>query len=310
MASDIDELVTSIHDRIDDPIKQSRLIENTEKWNRLCSSLDVIGDTQYAIEFYENTDFPEKIGGKYLFIYGLLQAFYVQQDAVSNMHKALYDEKIKFKEDYKKIFSIRQLRDDAVGHPTDRDYGKSFIFISRHSLTKDKFEIMITYQNGIDEFKSADVTESINNQKEGIEIILKETIKKLDNDIKEFKEKYSMKKLQKYFENDIGYIFGNLYEMTYETDKKSPMAGTSLKIITELVNNIRKDLLDRYGSFRSMNEMQFCYEEIDYLIDFITAFYQCKKCDKILIRFLIECLKTRLDNLEEMCKAEDDKMSV
>ena len=60
-----------------------------------------------------------------------------------------------------------------------------------------------------------------------------------------------------------------------------------------------------------MNGIQFCYEEIDYLIGYITEFYQGNiKCDKILIRFLIECLRTRLDKLEEMCKAEDDKMSV
>ena len=307
--SNIYELVSLIRDRINNPIKQSRLIESDERWNRLCSSLDVVEDMQSAIEYYFTMKFPEETGGKYLFLYGLLQAFFLQQDAVSNMYKALYGEGINFKQDYKALFKIRQLRNDVVGHPTNRNKGKSFHFISQPTITKENFQIMTSYRNGIDRFSSINVIDSINTQEEEIISILKKTINRLDSDIKEFKEKYKMKKLHEYFERGIEYVFQKLYGMTYESDKESPMAGVSLKIITELVNNVRNKLIERYGSLRSLSGIESCYEEIDFLVDYITKFYRGKiRCEKMLIRFLIECLRKRIDDLADMCKKIDVEM--
>ena len=53
-------------------------------WSKLCSSLDVIGDTAQAFDSYLKIDEPESLGEKYLNIYGVLQALFIQQDAVTH----------------------------------------------------------------------------------------------------------------------------------------------------------------------------------------------------------------------------------
>lgn len=310
MENKIYELVSKIRDRINNPIKQTRLIEDKEKWNRLCSSLDVTEDTQSAIEYYQETEFPNENGGEYLYIYGLLQAFFVQQDAVSNMHKALYDVELNYKNDYKKLFNLRELRNDIIGHPTDRNQGKSFHFISQITLTKDSFQIMSSYRNDIDKFRTVNVIEIIDHQKKDIINILEIITDKLDNDIKEFKEKYSMEKLHKHFKKNINYNFEKLYEITHGTNKISPMAGIGLKMITKLVNGVKKELIYRYGSLQSLPGIEDCYKEIDYLINYITKSYDGKiQFESMLIRFLIECLEKRVRELEDMCKEIDTEMS-
>jgi len=56
--------------------------KDPDNWDRICSSSDVINDTTKAIKSYVKSDYPnENVGFQYLFIYGLLQALYLQQDA-------------------------------------------------------------------------------------------------------------------------------------------------------------------------------------------------------------------------------------
>lgn len=52
-------------------------------WPQLLSVLDTIEDSQAAINYYIRSDFPTDYGGKYLFVYGLLQALFLQQDAIT-----------------------------------------------------------------------------------------------------------------------------------------------------------------------------------------------------------------------------------
>ena len=54
-----------------------------KKCNKLCSALDIIEDTTLAIKSFQSCEWTTKaIGMKYLLIYGLLQALFVQQDAL------------------------------------------------------------------------------------------------------------------------------------------------------------------------------------------------------------------------------------
>jgi len=61
MAS-ISELEQDIRKFINSPRKQFHLLKDAEAWNRLCSSLDVIGDTELAIDAYFEKDITNAIG--------------------------------------------------------------------------------------------------------------------------------------------------------------------------------------------------------------------------------------------------------
>ena len=100
--------------------------------------MDMIEDLEYALESYLTEDSENaETGRKYLLIFGALQALYVQQDAIKNLHKAL---NIPYTMDIS-IEEIREIRNDAAGHPTNRK-NKEFIFINRSFLGIHKFQLM------------------------------------------------------------------------------------------------------------------------------------------------------------------------
>ena len=70
---------------INSPQKHYELRQNKALFSQLCSSLDVIEDTEAAITAYTEKDFGEDKPSHYLAVYCLLQAIYVQQDAVINL---------------------------------------------------------------------------------------------------------------------------------------------------------------------------------------------------------------------------------
>lgn len=60
------------------------------------------------------------VSARDLYIYGLLQALFLQQDAANGISTALLGKKIDFKQEYPSLFEIREIRNDTVGHPTLR----------------------------------------------------------------------------------------------------------------------------------------------------------------------------------------------
>lgn len=58
-----------------------------EHWAQLCAAMDVIRDSQRAIDKYQEIDQIDYIHGDALYIYGLLNAFYLQQDAATTIFK-------------------------------------------------------------------------------------------------------------------------------------------------------------------------------------------------------------------------------
>ena len=93
------------------------------------SAIWVLGDTDLAISSYLRTPFPTDDGNRYLVIYGLLQAMFLQQDEVKHICEAL-DVKT---EENSRLREIRNIRNISVGHPThlERKPDNYFGFLSR-----------------------------------------------------------------------------------------------------------------------------------------------------------------------------------
>lgn len=137
------DLEKEIRGYINQPRKQHQLLGSPASWNMLCSCLDVVGDTQLALKAYHEADESSHAGEKYLMVFGVLQILFVQQDAVDHLCEALDIEY----EAAPSLDIIREVRNDSVGHPTKcgRGKGKSYNFISRHTLTREGFELMKTF---------------------------------------------------------------------------------------------------------------------------------------------------------------------
>ena len=165
--------IMEIRDFVDSYPKQKELLKDSRNWQRLCSSMDTIEDTEEAIHEYIKLPEFSGIGSGYLYLYGLFQTMYVQQDSVRSLSKSLLKKDVNFKKDYPSIYKVREIRDDIFGHPTDRDRDRRSHIISRITLTKSSFQVL-DYYDDHNEFRTIDVYKAIEEQNRDILAILKQ----------------------------------------------------------------------------------------------------------------------------------------
>ncbi len=121
---------------VNKPEIQGRLIQDQRRWQQLCSSMDVIGDTNSAIVAYLDSPPIRDMGHLYLLAYGLLQVLYVQQDAVKHLAKAVGLEYVSPEE----FLTVREIRNKAIGHPAERAKGIVQVTLSHEGFTLYSFD--------------------------------------------------------------------------------------------------------------------------------------------------------------------------
>lgn len=177
----IPEYISQIRMYINKPRRKYALMQDSKAYNQLCSSLDCIGDTYMALVSYLNSDFPHEVGLRYIYLYGLLQVLFVQQDASKDMSTSLKIQIINNKD----LNKIRNIRHDSIGHPTNRGNGKSFHFISRMSITKESFTLLSFPTNSKPKFETIDIVDLIKKQIKCLNLMFRNIIKQLEeNEIK------------------------------------------------------------------------------------------------------------------------------
>lgn len=111
------------------------------RWHQVCAAMDVVSDTEWAIDafldIHPDVVAEETKGDQYLAAYGVLQAMFLQQDAIRSIHKAL--EHPLGRDEV--LMRIRAIRNDSIGHPTDSRSGR-FHFIVQHYLSRRGYQLM------------------------------------------------------------------------------------------------------------------------------------------------------------------------
>lgn len=191
---DVPELEMRIRDFTNEPRKSQLLRAQKHVWQQLCASLDVIGDSQLAIDAFPTEGTREGPGLLYLSIYGLLQACFLQQDAIQHLCEALkLGDSYK---DYPKLLLIRELRNDVVGHPTKRHPKPPhrYCSISRISLSPAGFKMLIE-ESDSSEFSYVSMPEVIADQRTYVRELLSSILAKLETELAEHKEQFRMERL-------------------------------------------------------------------------------------------------------------------
>ena len=158
--SDIHKIETRLRDLVNATRQLHSLYADKVRWNIVCSAMDVIGDTELAIQEYDKIRKVESNhGGSYLIVYGILQIMFVQQDAVRNLAKALGLEFDLPTE----LIEIRDLRTAFIGHPTEHRRGGiiSSGYISRPTLNPSGFQFLRTSSTGPDQWGYVNIPELI-----------------------------------------------------------------------------------------------------------------------------------------------------
>ncbi|MDE0043399.1 MAG: hypothetical protein OXT74_15275 [Candidatus Poribacteria bacterium] len=118
------------------------------------------------METYLTTDINDlDVGGKYMHIYGTLQALVMQQDAVKLFARTI---EVKYPDD-PWLSKIRKYRNQTLGHLPKHGGGKSgaLHFIKRDSITATGFELGTIHVKGKSAaFKTVDISQLIREQRD------------------------------------------------------------------------------------------------------------------------------------------------
>jgi hypothetical protein len=211
----IHDVVGQIRDLINESWKHSEIRKKpTSKQTgnpflRMASALDVLGDTESVIEAYISTDKSES-NMLTLQIYGVLQAMFVQQEALDSLSIALFAQGIKFKTSYPNLNDIRMKRNKAIGHPTQTN-SNSHIFTSAFNARKSgEFTITEYHEDGSKTSTKVDVDSMIHVQSSDVLLILRNIKKRLLSEKKDHYMKYKATKLLQIF-RDLAYPHEKLH---------------------------------------------------------------------------------------------------
>jgi len=236
----VSALMAALRDGINRPRKQTQLIQTASTWNMLCSSMDVIEDAELAIQSYSQKLFPDDDGEKYLFVYGVLQALFSQQDAVTNLCAAL---RIPYTPDTR-LKEVRDIRNDSIGHPTRRGGGKAvtYHFISRITMRKAGFQLMSTSSDSGDStFKDISITDLIIQQHDSLQVALSTVLETLSQEEARHREMYKDQKLKDAFPDVLGYYFSKAMEATYG-NRGMAYGAMHLGLIVEVLDELKSTL--------------------------------------------------------------------
>lgn len=306
----LNERMGEIRDLINTPRKKEALLQNNAMWDMLCSCMDMIEDLEYALENYLAED-PEnaETGRKYLLIFGALQALYVQQDAVCNLHKALH---IPYTTD-PLIEEIREIRNDAAGHPTNRR--NKVIFINRSSLGVHKFQLMKLNPTQKEESLSGEdmdinVPDLIATQKGIFGEVLNNLIEVLKKEEMEHKKKFADKKLAGVFSGTT-YPFEKVFDAVLSTNSShARRVSDHINQILGCVEKFKDGLKERGEPDHNITDT---YENLEYVLQHIKAYFD--KDNKTHIQkkdaYIFTCFaRQQVDALEDIASEIDERYSV
>lgn len=285
-------------------------------WLQLCSSLDIIEDTEFAITAFVSKEFGASKASYYLATYGLLQALYVQQDAVKHLCDSLGIAHDRSK-DYPRLEEIRQIRNNSVGHPTKRDKDKgrptSFHFITQMTLNPNSFDLVSEYSDGKSENRHISISSLVDDQCKFVSEILDSVIKKLEDDETAHKKRFAMEKLAFIFPQTMNYHFEKVFQEILR-GKTTGLGAENLEIIKEAIQKFREAVRRRDAAYDG--SFAFEYKMLDYAIAKLERFlYPVVNDDKPVIDqqtayIFAYFIKRQVAELQKTAQQIDDEYNV
>ena len=305
---DLADAIREIRDFVSAPRRQYGIMQDRRAWFQLCASMDLIEDSQLAIDAYPGST-SESYGALYLAVYGLLQAFFLQQDAVAHLGSAL---DISISED-PELKSVREARNDIAGHPTKRRGKKKNTFtthsISRWSLSTDAIEVYSSDEQASSLYpRRFRISELIEKQRQGIARALSAIQSELARREREHVAKFSGQPLTVIFPQTLGYTFSKIAEGIHSAGLHA-LARGNLDTVTSILASFREALVQQ-GELPANEHLEYDLAQLDYSLERLARYLDDPEGDALteadaeIYRFYIE---RKFDNLIAMAKAIDEE---
>lgn len=262
MESQINTEIITLMSRLRSYINETRqkylLIQNLLTFDQLIACLDCIEDTEEAIIKYKRIAIEEY---DYLSLYGILQALFLQQDALKHLNKSLLNESINLQIEYPALVAIRKIRNLTSGHPTENKH-KTFNQIMRTSMRKSGYTLVSRNYDSSSTSQDINLLEIIQTQKECIEEHLLKIIFKMENKLKQHKLKFLGKPLMNEIPNSLDYYISKLSEgLEYDPSNLS-IARVNCELLLEVLEKIKNGMIERYESLDAIISYKYLHAEI------------------------------------------------
>lgn len=299
---DVVTLECKIRDIYNIPRRYRKSQRDRSAFNQACSALDVIGDTELALQEYRTASGEYGKGLTYILVYGVLQALFLQQDAVTHLAESL-GLKIERPEE---LNEVRNLRNEASGHPTRKDLKrgrKSFHWISRGSLTRQGFQLMSMYSDADGYvFKNINLVNLIEIQATAVINLLSKVLDRLRKSENAHRSKYEAEMLIQVFRPSLPYLFEKLSEGIKKSEKR-PSAAAAFHCIMQMLSEFRQKLASR----KETGSIDHIEMEMADPISELTAYLQdAKKVNQRAAERFSEYIEKKFEELKEIA-AEIDK---
>jgi hypothetical protein len=282
-------------------------------WHQLCAAMDIVQDTDMAVDAYIASDFPHDTGEKYLRIYGILQGLYLQQDALVELIDAIRPTRSIQPRDVltPALNLVRGVRNAAVGHPTR--HGRSAPFsthaIIQNSMCKAGFSLHSYPPKNGKPHQDVLVVKLIEKQRAETTRILAEVIEDLREREKSHREQFRKVKLVEAF-RCVGYAFEKIFEELY--DKSTPVLGRwGVDHLQTALAQFEKELRSRGLSIESSASLAYLYQdEIEYPLTQLRKFLYGEASEiasKRGARVYADALRCYFDELREIAAETDDE---
>jgi len=284
-----------------------RLMKDLESWFRLCSAMDVLEDTDMAIQGYLDAD-ANKMGLEemYLHYYGLFQAMVVQQDAVASAYESLLKSKFDLGPSghLEPIWDIRQTRNSAFGHPTSRELRdkpkgqhKRCCQVVQVTMGKSSFQLHIanpqaTAAEDKDVFQDIGTLDMVRRQQAWTTNKLDWLVDKLKEEQEAYRRKHSDIPLSQVFPVNVGYYLGKITEGVAQgpSDPTYFVTGLAgLAVISESLRQLEQMLEERELGLDTYPSIQLTYEELQHPIDQLRLLFSQEVTGEELERLAKDC---------------------
>ena len=309
MSNPISEKVNLIRKTMFEPRLKQKVMMQGNLWSQLGIAMYTIEDTELAIESFEKEiEVQNDHGALYLRTYGLLQALFLQQDAVKHLSEAT---DIPFDlSGYSGLKDIRDLRNDIIGHPTKRGGSKpSYHGIIRLSMRTDSFQILSIDALGTTKRREINLSEVVRNQQDLIGGALDAIIKALEQDVNKHKQKFKGSSLEAIFTADMDYYLEKMREGTRDSTSL-PVAQASFEAVHNMLNSFKVALQDRELDIDTYPGVYDVWEELQYPLGVLGRYFNLET-EKGFIpenqtaNIFVWYVGQKMDDLREMAREID-----
>ncbi|HEY3397843.1 MAG TPA: hypothetical protein VGM19_09335 [Armatimonadota bacterium] len=318
----IERLVAQIRDIVNCSEVRYRASRGFSAFAKLCTCMDTIGDTEQAIGAFTVDSRGQSYGLSYLMIYGLFQAYVIQQDAVLNLCDALREalgSPFQHRRDgYPGLNDVRALRVQIVGHPTLQGRKKkgpaSYHSISRAQIGRDSITVLSEHEAGEKrEFHQVFYRETTEKQAEGIASILQAVLDELRAWHDAHRAEYRESRLTSIFPEDYGDRF---YDMQAAIRGEFPLStgASSFEAVCQIMDGYEAELDRRGLAIEAYPGVQVAYEELRHPISMLRAFFEQGSmgsvcADEVAMKraeIMTHFVEDRIAGLRDMAREIDD----